>query len=112
MLIHVILLSRTEVPWYRLTWMTGYYVTLQLVPFFIMSQDLYDLVKSFVSERNEMLEITFDMAITKSILMMLGSQSYEIASAWSRKPPKVLEKIMLRLKDMFSRRRQQLGEQK
>lgn len=112
MLIYVILRSRTEVPWYRPTWMTGYYVTLQLVPFFIMAQDLYDFSKGFVSERNEMLELTFDMGMTKSILAMLGGQSYEVALAWSQKPPKPLEKIVFQLNKIFGRRRQSSSEQK
>jgi hypothetical protein len=111
-LVYVILLSRKEVPWYRLTWMTGYYVTLQLIPFFIIAQDVYDLVKGVVSERSEMLELLLDMGMTKGILAMLGGQSYEIAYAWSQKHPKMLEKIVLQFNGMFKRRgRQQSSEQ-
>jgi hypothetical protein len=105
-LIHVILETRMETPWYRLTWMTGYYTTLQIIPIFILTQDIYDVVKPFFSYRNEMVELLCDMGMTKSILILLGGQSYEIASAWCQERPNAIVMIEARIKELIYRRRE------
>jgi hypothetical protein len=105
-LIGVIHESEEEIPWYRLTWMSGYYFTLQLVPIFILTQDIYDLVKPLVSYRNEMVDLLCDMGMTKSIVMMLGSQSYEIAHSWCQERPEVISRIEARVKEIIYRRRE------
>ena len=98
--------TRKDIPWFRLTWMTGYYVTLQIVPVFLFMQDIYDLAKCLFLYRNEMVELACDIGITKSILMMLGGQTYEIAYSWSQKRPKTLEMIELQVKEIFETRKQ------
>jgi hypothetical protein len=79
-LICIILETETEIPWYRLTWMTGYYTALQIIPIFILTQDIYDVMKPFFLSRNEMVELLCDMGMPKSILILIGGQSYEFAS--------------------------------
>ena len=108
-LVMVICRTRNDIPWFKMTWMMGYYVTLQIVPVFVLTQDIYDLVKCFFSHRNEMLELTCDMGMTKSILIMLGGQTYEIAYSWSQKRPKVLENIELQVKEILELRHQVHG---
>ena len=105
-LVTVIYRTRRDIPWFRLTWMTGYYVTLQVVPVFLLTLDIYDLARPLFSCRNEMAELVCDMGMTKGILMMLGGQTYEIACSWSQKRPKVLEKIELQVKEILEIRKQ------
>ena len=102
----VISRTRKNIPWFRLTWMTGYYVTLQIVPVFLLTQDIYDIARCFFSYRNEMAELACDMGMTKSILIMLGGQTYEIAYSWSQKRPRALEKIELQVKKILEIRKQ------
>ena len=103
-LLFVIIRSRKDIPWLRLTWMTGYYVTLQIIPIFLLTQDIFDLVRSIVPYHNEMVELLCDLGMTKSILLMLGGQSYEIAYSWSQKRLKALEKIELQVKEILEYR--------
>jgi hypothetical protein len=105
-LIDVVYESKEEIPWYRLAWMTGYYFTLQLVPIFILTQDIYDLVKPLVSYRIEMVDLLCDMGMTNLIVMMLGSQSYEIAHSWCQERPEAIARIEARIKEIIYRRRE------
>jgi hypothetical protein len=105
-LICVIRETSMEIPWYRLTWMTGYYAVLQIIPISILTQDIYDLVRPFFASRNEMVELLCDMGMTKSILILLGGQSYEIASAWCQERPHSIAMIEARIKEWVYRRRE------
>ena len=105
-LVTVISRTRKDIPWFRLTWMTGYYVTLQIVPVFLLTDDIYDIARSLFSYRNERAELACNMGMTKGILMMLGGQTYEIAYSWSQKRPKTLEKIELQVKEILESRKQ------
>jgi hypothetical protein len=98
---HVIVKSRKEVPWHKLTWMSGYYVVLQFIPILLLTQDIYELVMSVVSWRDETVELLCNMGMTKSILLLLGSQSYEVAYALSQKRPKHLVYIEQRIKQLI-----------
>ena len=102
LLVWVITKSRKDVPWHQLTWMLVYYVILQTVPFFILTQDIFDFVAALVSYRNEMVELLCDMGMTKMILVMLASQAYEIAQAWEEKRPKYIEKLEMRVKEIIA----------
>ena len=82
--------------------MLVYYVILQTVPFFILTQDIFDFVAALVSYRNEMVELLCDMGMTKMILVMLASQAYEIAQAWEEKRPKYIEKLEMRVKEIIA----------
>lgn len=100
-LANVVYRTRKEVPWFRLTWMTGYYASLLIVPIFLLVQDIFGVVTACVPYHIEMVKVLCDLGMTKSILMMLGGQSYEIAYSWSQKRPKMLEKIELQVKEIF-----------
>lgn len=92
-LVLVIIRTRQQTPWFRLTWMSGYYTVLIVIPVFLVIQDVYDIVRCFALYRNEMLELFGNMGMTKSVLMLLACQYYEIAYAWSQKRPEWLEKL-------------------
>ena len=54
--------TREDVPWFRLSWMSGYYIGLMIVPIFLLSQGVFLLVKAIVLDyHNEMVEVVFDM---------------------------------------------------
>jgi hypothetical protein len=99
----VVYRTRKEVPWFRLTWMTGYYASLLIVPIFLLVQDVFGVVTACVPCHVEMVKVLCDLCMTKGILMMLGGQSYEIAYSWSQKRPKMLERIELQVKEIFER---------
>ena len=103
LLVFVVCRTRKQTLWFRLTWMTGYYFTLLMIPVFFLIQDVYDVVRSFVSYRNEMLDLFGDMGMTKSILVLLAFQYYELAYAWSQREtrPKWLESIKLQVREVF-----------
>jgi hypothetical protein len=104
-LIYVIRKSKSDIPWYRMNWMMGHYITLQIVPIVLLTQDGYDLAQSLTPYRNEMVELFCDMGMTKALLVMLGSQSYETAYAWSQKRPYSLAMIEDRIRNFLQQRK-------
>ena len=92
-LVLIVVRTRKQTPWFRLTWMSGYYSILLTIPVFLVLQDVYEIVRCFVSYRNEMLDLFGNMGMTKSILMLLACQYYELAYAWSQKRPLWLESL-------------------
>jgi hypothetical protein len=100
-LVFIVVRTRKQTPWFRLTWMTGYYSILLIIPGILVIQDVYGIVRCFVSYRNEMLELFGDMGMTKSVLMLLSFQYYELTYAWSQERPKFMEKIELQVMRAF-----------
>jgi hypothetical protein len=93
----VVLVRQTHqaVPWFRVSWMSGYYIGLMTVPVFLLSQGIFLLVKTIVLDyHNEMVELVFDMGMTKAILVFLSIQTYEMAKAWNENPPKELAELV------------------
>ena len=107
-LVLVIIRTRQQTPWFRLTWMSGYHTILIIIPMILVIQDVYEIVRCFVLYRNEMLELFGNMGMTKSVLMLLACQYYELAYAWSQKRPVWLEK----LECLVMEARQVKGEQR
>ena len=85
--------TRKEIPWFQVSRMMGYYITLQILPVFLLTQNIYDMVRIFVPRRYEIVELLCDMGMTKTILIMVGGQCYEVAHAWSQSRPKALATI-------------------
>jgi hypothetical protein len=101
-LVFVAVRTRKQTPWFQLTWMTGYYsLLLYIIPAIFVIQDVYDIVRCFVPYRNEMLELWGDMGMTKSVLVFLCMQYYELAYAWSQRRPKFMETIELGVMKVF-----------
>ena len=94
-LIATIWTTRKTLPWFRLTWRSGYFVTLMITPAFLLAQDIFILIKQINKDyHNEMMDLVFDMGITKVVLMLLGCQTYEMANAWNENPPKGLLELV------------------
>jgi hypothetical protein len=94
-LVDLVRQTREAVPWFRLSWMSGYYIGLMTVALFLLSQGIFLLVKAIVLDyHNEMVDLLFDMGMTKAILMFLSIQTYEMAKAWNENPPKELAELV------------------
>jgi len=95
-LIATIWTTRTTLPWFRLTWRSGYFSTLMITPAFLLAQDIFILIKQINTDyHNEMMDLVFDMGITKVVLTLLGCQTYEMANAWNENPPKGLLQLVV-----------------
>jgi hypothetical protein len=77
--IWVVVETRKQVPWYKFTWMLGYYISLHLATIILLIQDIYILVTPLASSRTEMVELALDMGMTKVLLILLGVFAYEVA---------------------------------
>jgi len=103
-LIATIWTTRKTLPWFRLTWRSGYFATMIIVPAFLLAQDIFILIKQINKDyHNEMTDLAFDMGITKAVLMLLGCQTYETADAWNENPPKELVELVALWQKLTSR---------
>lgn len=86
--------TKPDIPWYKLTWMSGYYWSIQLVPLLLSVQDIAAVVIAAKGGRTEELVVFgTNLGMTKSILMLLGGQTYEMAVAFSQERPGFMKKL-------------------
>jgi len=94
LLVAIIYETKPDIPWYRLTWMSGYYWTLQVVPLLLSVQDIAAVVIAAKGGRTvELVVFGTNLGITKSVLMLLGGQTFEMAVALSKERPAFIKKL-------------------
>ena len=86
--------TKSDIPWYKLTWMSGHYWALQLVPLLLSVQDIAAVVIAAKGGRTvELVVFGTNLGITKSVLILLGGQTYEMAVTLSKERPGFIKKL-------------------
>ena len=90
----VVMSTKKDIPWCKINWMMGYYWTLRIIPAFLYIQDISAVVVAAQGGwAGEAVVLGTNLGMTKSILMLLSSQTYEMALSWSQERPKWVQKI-------------------
>jgi len=90
----VVVSTKKDIPWHKINWMMGYYWTLRIIPAFLYVQDISAVVVvANGGWASEAVVLGTNLGMTKSILMLLSSQTYEMALSWSQERPKWFQKL-------------------
>jgi hypothetical protein len=88
-LVFCVMETKQVVPWFKLDWTLGYYITLMVIPIFLFTQDVFVLIADIMEYKNELVQCCLDFGMSKMIILVLGSQYWQVVEKWKEERPPI-----------------------